>query len=884
MAYLRICLWNANGISKRKNELKTFLDDNNIDIMLLSETHLTNKNNFYLTGYIFHATNHPDGKAHGGTGILIKQRIKHHSLQRVATNSLQSTSIRIQTVGGHLNLAAIYCPPRFCISDMEFMQFFDTLGDCFIAGGDYNAKHPHWGSRLTNPKGRQLYNALIQPGNKLDFLSPGKPTYWPADPRKKPDLIDFAITRKIPRSIIRAEPLDDLSSDHSVVLLHLFQHAELQNNQIYLTSKRTNWLRYKKYISSHINIRPSINCSKDIQDAVNHLEDMMTSAAKLSTPATTEKPPYSATNSYIENLVREKRQLRREWQAHRSPSSKERLKTATRRLTKVLRSREELAQKSYIEQLSPKSTRCPLWKAHPNLKPPIEADMPLRKPDGSWARSDEEKASVFASHLCKVFTPNQAASPFILPELPIPDPIPAIEFQTTEITKVIKEHLKPNKSPGYDLIAPKMIMELPACAINYIKILFNSITKLGHFPQQWKKSIIIMIPKPGKDKALASSYRPISLLSCLSKLFEKLLLLRITPHMTSNNIIPEHQFGFREKHGTIEQVNRITSEIRTAYEQREYCSAIFLDISQAFDRVWLQGLMYKIKLLLPQNCHELLKTYLLNRVFTVKQKNFTTEEFEIKAGVPQGSVLGPTLYLLYTADIPTDQRLTMSTFADDTAILKRSKCPLEASRSLSSHLALIEKWMADWRIKINGEKSKHITFTLNRQNCPAPTLNNTIVPSVNEVTYLGVHLDRRLTWKKHIEAKRDQLRHKSRGLHWLINPRSPLRLEYKVLLYNSVIKPIWKYGSELWGNASSSNIDVIQRAQSKVLRTITGAPWYIRNEDIHRDLGIPLVKVEISQLQEKYKRKLSTHQNPLARSLNQVSQQSRLRRNDLPAR
>jgi len=168
--------------------------------------------------------------------------------------------------------------------------------------------------------------------------------------------------------------------------------------------------------------------------------------------------------------------------------------------------------------------------------------------------------------------------------------------------------MKPKKAPRCDLITQEMIIELPNCAISLICKLFNAITTIGYFPKKWKKSVIIMIPKPGKDHTIPSSYRPISLLPCLSKLFEKCLLTRIIPHLRRHNTIPTHQFGFREKHGTIEQVNRITSEIRTAYEHREYCSAIFLDVSQAFDRVWLEGLMHKIKSTLPVYTHKPLES------------------------------------------------------------------------------------------------------------------------------------------------------------------------------------------------------------------------------------------------------------------------------------
>jgi len=121
------------------------------------------------------------------------------------------------------------------------------------------------------------------------------------------------------------------------------------------------------------------------------------------------------------------------------------------------------------------------------------------------------------------------------------------------------------------------------------------------------------------------------------------------------------------------------------------------------------------------------------------------DDFTIGAEAPQGSVLGATLYVFYTSDIPKITRLTLSTVADDTAILNRSKCPKKATEQLALHLVDDEKWLSDWRIKINEPKCKHVTFTLTRQSFPPLTLNNTLLPQAKGVTYLGVHLDRRLT-------------------------------------------------------------------------------------------------------------------------------------------
>ena len=139
--------------------------------------------------------------------------------------------------------------------------------------------------------------------------------------------------------------------------------------------------------------------------------------------------------------------------------------------------------------------------------------------------------------------------------------------------------------------------------------------------------------------------------------------------MNPQDWIPHHQFGFRQAHSTVQQCHRTTDTINKALEDQKYCTAVFLDVSQAFDKVWHPGLLFKIKKeTLPSRYYNLLKSYLQDRHFVVKFNNKTSSRFPIHSGVPQGSMLGPLLYTLYTSDLPTSRRTTLSTFADDTAI------------------------------------------------------------------------------------------------------------------------------------------------------------------------------------------------------------------------
>ncbi len=182
MGQLKMCIWNANGLAQHKLEVKTFLEINNIDVMLISETRFTSKNFFKIDGYSVYNTKHPDGKAHGGTAILIKSRLRHHELQQYKTDKIQATNICLEARPRNLVISAVYCPPKHANKKIDFQNFFNTLGDKFIAGGDFNAKHIKWGSRLTSTKGKQLAEAMEE--NSLDFVSSGHPTYWPTDRKK----------------------------------------------------------------------------------------------------------------------------------------------------------------------------------------------------------------------------------------------------------------------------------------------------------------------------------------------------------------------------------------------------------------------------------------------------------------------------------------------------------------------------------------------------------------------------------------------------------------------------------------------------------------------------------------------------------------------------
>lgn len=877
---LKLAVWNANGLVQRKLEVQNFLIEHNIDIMLISETHFTSMSHLKIKGYTIYDTKHPSGKSHGGTAILIRNRIKHYELQKYNEEHIQATSICLEEWAGQCVISAVYCPPKHSIKRHQFANYFKTLGDKFLAGGDYNAKHIQWGSRITSSKGKQLWECMQD--EKLDHISTGHPTYWPTERRKIPDLLDFCVTKGIARPLVMAETCYDLSSDHSPVLITLNMQVLKLSPPRFLTNQHTNWTQFKSTLTRECSLNIPLKTKDEIDSAVQSLTDVLKQAATDATPSSSVYIKLDKPSQNIQQLLMIKRSIRRQWQLHRSPTLKSNLNKAIKNLKiALLKERDEGIQHYLSELTATGATDYSLWKATRKLKRPTLACPPIRLPDGNWARSDADKADIFAQHLNKVFKPNeQIGSLELIPDDAEAEEIQPIKYKWRQIEKKIKENIDPKKAPGHDLISGKILKNLPEKCIKLITYIFNAIMRTGYFPETWKISQILMIPKPGKDETKVDSYRPISLLPTLSKLFEKMLLQKLKPILHEKKIIPDHQFGFREEHGTVEQVHRVVSEIRNTLEEKKYCSAAFLDIAQAFDKVWHEGLIHKVRTQLPTSFSKIIKNYLLDRKFLVKYNSASTNLYEIHAGVPQGSVLGPLLYLIYTSDLPTSNYVKVSTFADDTAILATHQNPTIASRNLQEHLDEIEKWLTKWRIKVNERKSAHITFTLRKLTCPPVRLNNVILPQHQNVKYLGLHLDRRLTWKKHIETKRQQIKLRCVKMNWLIGKHSNLSLDCKVLLYKMVLKPIWTYGIQLWGSACASNIIKLQRVQSRILRTMVNAPWYVRNTNLHRDLHIETVADTIQQYSRKYQLKLEQHPNALAREILERPRYRRLKKKD----
>lgn len=351
----------------------------------------------------------------------------------------------------------------------------------------------------------------------------------------------------------------------------------------------------------------------------------------------------------------------------------------------------------------------------------------------------------------------------------------------------------------------------------------------------------------GKDKTKPENYRPIGLLTTLSKLFERIIQSRLSDFLQVNNILPDCQFGFRPNHSTTQQILHIYKIITSGFENKNHTTVAFLDVAQAFDKVWLKGLLFKlISINSPAYLTNVLASFVTNRTFCVRINNCLSDKKQINAGIPQGSILGPILFNVFVHDIPLPPTSTIAMYADDTAIITQDHDIHTAANKLQNALNTLQDWFMKWQLKLNPTKCEAKIFTLRRPQNP----NNIIIndeeiiwnPTDSAIKYLGVYLDKRLTWSYHINKKLNDGYARLSMLYPIINRKSKLKVKCATLIYKSILRPLVTYGCVIWGTASKTNIKKVQTFQNKVLRIAINAHWFIRNSQIHRELDVPHIE------------------------------------------
>jgi hypothetical protein len=353
-----------------------------------------------------------------------------------------------------------------------------------------------------------------------------------------------------------------------------------------------------------------------------------------------------------------------------------------------------------------------------------------------------------------------------------------------------------------------------------LSIIFNMSMESGVFPHLLKKTKVIPIYK-AESKMLASNYRPISLLPILGKLFEKIIYSRLISFIKKYNVLYRRQYGFQKGMSTEYALIDIQENILKSLENKEIPCCLFLDFAKAFDTVNHSILLQKLNHYgIRGTALSLIESYLTDREQCVQLNNTTSDFDYIRHGVPQGSILGPLLFLLYINDIAeSSSLLSFYLFADDTTIFLSHKDQKTLEETLNAELTHVSNWLAANKLSLNVGKSNVLLFRGRNQTLPPINLiiNGLPVSEKDSAKYLGVMIDNRLTFSKHIEHVKSKL---IRGNAILGITRHYLPKSILLNTYHAHIQPHIDYGINAWGHTYKSHLTVLKRHQRKSIRLI----------------------------------------------------------------
>ena len=398
-------------------------------------------------------------------------------------------------------------------------------------------------------------------------------------------------------------------------------------------------------------------------------------------------------------------------------------------------------------------------------------------------------------------------------------------------SQFIKHLTKTKSAAGEDGVTYTVLKCCSDKTIGKICDVFNKCLSENVFPCQWKSAKVRMLPKPGKDHCKAVSYRPISLLSCLGKIYEKHVYKHLMKELTAKNYFKDVQAGYSKGRSAQEHLFRLTQGITNSFKKRDCTIGLFLDVKAAFDAVWINGLKLKIKNIgLSKQLENLLFSFLDERVLRIFIDGMWSETVELKAGTPQGSCLSPILYLIFVNDATdslNQDLISPSQFADDIGIWSSGSSVQETMNTIQEGVLAIESWCKKWFVALNPLKSQLVVFT----KCPRhkkeieemkPTLKlfGQDIPIIAEATYLGVIFDTRLTWEPQFRSMTTKAYKRLNLLRNLSSLSRNSKPNIMIHLYKSIIRPIFEHGSISIINAAEVHLDKLQLLQNQALRVV----------------------------------------------------------------
>ena len=804
-----------------------------------------------------------------GCMLLVRSQLRHRLVHRRTVERSRSLQVEVwlpQLGGASLMVTSLYSlpsPPHRRLDASELHQALAHPHSILL--GDLNAKWVWLGCRKNNPNGQVLAN-FLETSDHVVLNDPSQPTFHSLA-NDSHDCLDWAIcspstTALFPRAVVG----QDIGSDHLPLRIPLrggTRAGEGRPSNFPTPRWAMRFASEEQKAAFTSDLQRRLTDAGDVTELPRSPEALETAAERLETDlhaaadasfsrVRPSDPSRSTLPVWILWMVRERRRLRR----RQSTRPEADIKTAVNRLRGQVRDaiaehrRETIARKANVLSQGPRNDD--FWPEVRRWFREADSDRPPLRPPGNstatdptqLAFSDRERAGFLAEHLSATMT--VASSPgfdqtfFEEVNTATEDdlelrPLSSLENASSDHDDLvctvseheIERHLKrcrSGKAPGPDGVTVELLRLAPWTVLSRLAALFSASLALGFVPRRWKRGITRMLPKPGKDHALCSSHRPITLTSVIGKLLERIVARRMLVYCEHHDLLPRHQSGFRPGRNATEQVTLLVQRAVQAMNAGLATAVVALDIARAYDSVWHQGLMYQARSVIPTPAARWLASFLQDRSLQVQEGLQLSPAFSPTAGVPQGSPLSPLLYILFTREMPepVGELKGITAYADDICLWSSAPTPYEAWHSLRPTLWSIVDWSNRWRLEVSAPKTQ-LTFLTRRSYWPAEAypnawLNGARLTAQPHLDLLGVRLDQGLVCNAQVRRMCQRLGPRTLELRRLMSSDRRIPSWIGLLLYKALIRSALLYSAPFLLLASDSVWLPAERLERRAIR------------------------------------------------------------------
>lgn len=896
---------NVSTLKGKIPELQLLIEEKRPHIICLQETRMSSelRINGYTEAVSKSRTN--ECKAGRGSKILVKSNLTFSLVKTMQCEFSELVGVAIILPKQKpVNIIGVYLSPQINSQSREkrievlenTLSYLQSDNPTFLVG-DFNARLDIPQHLRTNPLGEEL-SELENIGLISVHASPAFTRYDPAG--RDPSILDFTICNpKFSEMVRDTMVLEDIGSDHRPVI------TDIGVGKLAMTTKVTpkpnldqaDWLKYHEIAEALMVNAPAISGNKSCLDnATDFITETIRTADIEAIPRIIIKTGVGqrALPRPIVQLIQQKKRLRNRirknrWEIYLKPE----INRLDREIKEAIRSFEDEKKKKLWESTTQKNQYgfYKLARQFMNSKNAQKTHYPIQRPDGSFATSDEDRVQIFAELYRGIYSCPQnhrgneildqdaeKYAQYLKNEYSQIKPRDGHDISTEVTAQQILKALGNAKrtSPGKDGIYYIHVSQLPDSALEYLAKLYSTAITCCYFPALWKKGKTILLPKPGKKHQVPRNYRPITLLSALGKTLEKLINARLVNLLEEKGILPESQSGFRKRRSTQDQLFRFTQDITEALQKNMVALATMFDVEKAYDKVWHEGLFLKLKQIQchgvtdksenaakPEQFHDstiaLIHSFLVDREIVIAINQTESEPIRLKAGTPQGAILSPAIFNIWVSDIPQPEgiRTRLSQFADDIATWTTAKSMEVAQTKLQHYNNRLVSWSKKWRIQLSAAKTNVTKFhhkRLRKNLNPGQTVNGIRIPAKDEVLFLGMMLDKGMTFKKQEQKIVTELNRRVKLFAGITGsaakPLAPTSICIKIL--QSMIIPTTTYGCAamcIRGEKGYKKQDILLR---KAARLAIHAPRSTRNDYLTRETGLEESKLLTIRLAKQY--------------------------------